>query len=625
MAGVIAATMAAPQGAAAQGLLGNLFGGSDEAAEPQVIDPRDYSVRFEVSGDVGGLDSRLKAASALWSERDGPAAGAAGLITRAQGDYRSLVAQLFTEARYGGTVSIRINGREAAALSPADPLADPIDVRVVVAPGPEYAFSRARYVNPPPRPLRARRTEEVQDLLRAFRPGQPARADLIARVEDKAIDDWRAAGHPFARIAERRVVADHAARRLAVTLVLEPGPQAKFGDPEVAGSGRVDPDFVEYIADIPVGGTFTPRVLRQAEERLTNLGVFSAVTFREGETLQAGDALPLVIDTIPRKPRRFGLGATLSSTEGLGLEGFWLHRNAFGRAERLRFDASVAGIGDRDDFEDYDYGLSVSLAQPGVLDPDVTLESRASLEQNVFDLYTERAARVGSTLRRRFDERFSGRAGAQIALSETEDAAGTRRFVTLSLPASGIYDDRNDPLDPTRGIYGAVELAPFYETEFATAAFRTRIEGRAYWELIPQSTTVAARGAYGVVLGGDLDDISPDQLFFTGGGGSVRGYEFQNIGRDPGADALGGRSVLEGSVEVRQRIRERYGVVGFLDAGIVSGDELPGPDDDLRLGAGLGARFYTGIGPIRVDVARAVDPRPQDPSITFYVGIGQAF
>jgi translocation and assembly module TamA len=143
---------------------------------------------------------------------------------------------------------------------------------------------------------------------------------------------------------------------------------------------------------------------------------------------------------------------------------------------------------------------------------------------------------------------------------------------------------------------------------------------------------LAARARVGSYYGPDEEESPPDQLFFAGGSGSVRGYAYRSIGVEftkPNGNTgvVGGRSLIDGSIEGRYRATPRFGGVGFLDAGYVSPDSRLGGFDDaeLRLGAGVGLRYFTGLGPLRVDVATPINRRPEDSLAAFYVGIGQAF
>ncbi|NNU79073.1 outer membrane protein assembly factor [Halovulum dunhuangense] len=621
---LLGAMLVAAEPAQAFRFLGINFGGEDEAAEDGVaiVDPLAYTVRFEMADD--DLRDRVQGASALWTGREDPASGAAGLISTAQADYRALLAALYAEGYYAGAISISVNGREAADLSLAADLPAPAQVVVSVDPGPPFVFGRTGFVNPAPAAgaLPDTGADQPQEM---FRPGLPARAGIVNAAGDQEVKEWRRVGRPKARVAEREVIADHGTGRLDVTIRMDPGPEARFGPVTVTGTGGVNADFVRYMADIPEGARYDPERIAAAAERLNDLRVFRAVRVVEGEQVLADGTLPLDIETLRRPPRRFGVGATFSSIEGLGLEGFWLHRNLLGSAERLRFDASISGIGAEDDPEDYDYRIGLSFEKPGFLDQENTLIANGEIVQEVFDTYRERAVRTSLGLSRRFNPDLEGSVALAVGLSEVEDDLGTREFLLISLPVGATLDKRNNEFDATEGYYLTGELRPFVETEFSSTGLRAELEGRTYLSFAEGRTVVALRGKYGALLDGALTDIPPDLSFFAGGGGSIRGYAFRSIGLETALGTVGGRSLVEGSVELRQRIGESFGVTAFVDAGLVSDEVFPGEFGDARFGAGLGVRYYTGLGPLRFDLATPLDPRSGDPDIAFYIGIGQAF
>jgi translocation and assembly module TamA len=230
-----------------------------------------------------------------------------------------------------------------------------------------------------------------------------------------------------------------------------------------------------------------------------------------------------------------------------------------------------------------------------------------------------------------FGDYLTGDLFAVASRARYEDDFGIRHFTTFGLTASAIYDRRNDPLDATSGYYVAADVAPFYEAVYGNPALRTTLEGRAYYPIDTDARYVlAGRAKIGSYFGPSAAESPPDQLFFTGGGGSVRGYAYRSIGisvddlnGEPAV--IGGSGLLEGSAEFRTRLGESFGGVVFLDAGLVTQDPTPGDSDELRFGAGIGLRYFTGIGPIRVDLATPLDKRAEDSAVALYIGIGQAF
>ena len=141
---------------------------------------------------------------------------------------------------------------------------------------------------------------------------------------------------------------------------------------------------------------------------------------------------------------------------------------------------------------------------------------------------------------------------------------------------------------------------------------------------ISSSLVGAARVRVASIAGAGRDSIAPSRRLYAGGGGSVRGYGYQELGPlDPTGKPAGGRSLVEASAELRYRFGD-FGIVPFFDIG-QSYDSTQPKFSDLRYGAGIGARYYTNFGPLRVDVATPLGRRPGEPKVAVYVSIGQAF
>lgn len=609
-----------------------LFGSSDTDEVEVIGDPQNYSAEVTVLEAEGDLERKLRSASTLWNDREEPASGSGGLLAKARGDYRRLLATLYTEGRYGGTISIRIDGREAADLPPDTVLANPATVVVSVDPGPEFRFGEAAIVNqaPPPQSWR----DEVDDPREeGFATGEVARSTAILRAERLSVEAWRQQGHAKAEIVERRVEAAHDANLVNARITVEPGRKAYYGPITVEGTERLDPEFVAFMAGLPQGQEYDPDDITRAGERLARLDVFRASRFQEADAIGPDGLLPINLIVQERERRRIGIGGSYSTVDGLGLETYWLHRNLFGRAERLRFDARVAGIGKSFDSTAFDpneftYRFGASFEKPGVFTPDTNYFASLFGTREVLETYTRTGIDATSGYSHIFNEELAGRFAVNASHAEFDDAAfGERTFTSAGLFGSLTFDSRDDTVDPTRGYFVEGTVEPFYEFNYGNAAFRSTAEGRTYLGFGAEDRFIlAGRAKVGTLVGPSIDETAPDKLFFAGGGGSVRGYAFRNIGvTGPDGTIIGGKSLIEGSVEARVKVTDTIGLVGFADAGLVGADSVPDFDEDVRIGVGAGLRYFTGLGPIRLDVAVPLDARPGDPSVAFYVGIGQAF
>lgn len=625
---VAAATLPVSQASAFFGL----FGSRDDAAVDVIGDPQNYTAEVTVLDAESALERRLRSASTLWNDRNEPASGSGGLLAKARGDYRRLLAALYAEGRYGGTISILIDGREAADVPPDTILANPANVVVSIDPGPEFRFGEASIVNEAP-PPQSWRDEVDNPREEGYASGEIARSSTILRAERLSVEAWRQQGHAKAQVVERRVEAAHDADIINARITVEPGRKAYYGPITVEGTERLDPDFIAFMAGLPLGQEYDPDDIRRAGERLARLDVFSASRFQEADAIGADGLLPINLIVQERERRRIGIGGSYSTLDGLGIETYWLHRNLFGRAERLRLDARVAGIGrnlDSASFDpkDFNYRVGASFEKPGVFTPDTNYFASIYGTREVLDNYTRTGVDAQSGYSHIFNEELAGRFAVTASHARFEDDAfGIREFTTAGLLGSLTYDSRDDGANPTRGYFAEAVVEPFYEFQFNNAAFRSTVEGRTYYGFGAENRFVlAGRAKFGTLIGPSIGESPPDKLFFAGGGGSVRGYAYRNIGVEgPDGTVIGGKSLIEGSVEARMQVTNSIGLVGFADAGLVGADSVPDFNEDVRIGVGAGLRYFTGLGPIRLDVAVPLDKREGDPSVAFYVGIGQAF
>ena len=606
-------------------IFGRKFFEADDEEVAVVADAQPYTLDLAVAGGDADLIEAIGRASALSREADRPPPGTAGLLARARGDYGRILAALYARGHYGGSIEITIAGRPAESLRVDVALPDPAPVAVTVVPGPLFRFGKLRIDGLPTTPM-TREDERALDLEDwELVQGAEARSGAVLEAEGRLVELWRQRGHPKAEIATREIVADHRARTVDVTLVVHPGPAAVLGPVVVTGTERMQTAFVARQTGIRPGEPYDPDTLDGARERLNRLGVFSSVSIAEDEAVGPDGILPITFNISERKRRLIGGGASYSSTEGATLEGYWMHRNLFGRAESLRFDASVSRIG-AEGYEDFNYAAATTFRKPGVFTPDTDMTLQLAGEREFVDAYESRSLSARAGLEHFFSPELIGRVAVNFEKAHVEDVFGENDYLLVSLPAELDYDGRDNKLDPTEGLRGTIHVEPFTNLERSTLALVARGSLSGYLSLAEDDRMIlAARGSLGSIVGGSLEEIPATRRFFLGGGGSIRGYEYRTVGPTFGDEVVGGLSFWESSLELRFRLTERLGIAPFIDAGASYEESLPDASEDIRFGAGLGVRYYTPLGPLRFDIAAPLNPRDGDPSVAFYVGLGQAF
>ncbi|MFE3835865.1 autotransporter assembly complex protein TamA [Pseudogemmobacter sonorensis] len=576
---------------------------------------------FTVAGGDERLERVVRAASLLLQQQADGQTDAEDLFAAARSDYGRILGALYASGHYSAVIRITLDGREASAIAPLDAPARVGTIRVQVDPGPVFTFSRTSVS-----PL-APGTDPATDLPSGFRPGETAAAGLIKDAADAAVLGWREAGHAKARISREDILADHRARTLSADLRLAPGPALRFGPVSVTGAERMEVRRILKIAGLREGEAFSQSELDRALTRLRRTGVFSTVTLTESDRILPGDLLPIEIAVAEQRPRRYSVGAELASVDGLSLTGSWMHRNLRGGAERLRVDGAITNIGSGNSGIDYELGITID--RPATLTPDTTAGFNFTIGHLDEVDYSANYASTGLNLTHYFSDQLTGRAGFAYSFVDGSDPDGDFRYRSLSLPLGATWDRRDSTTDARRGFYIDADAKPFLGFGSTGSGLRLTFDTRGYRSFgEADRLTIAARIQGGAILGSDLFETPRDDLFYSGGGGTVRGQPYRSLGVQMsrgGSDFLiGGTHMLAASVELRGRITESIGFVGFVDAGSIGAEGFFDDLGDWHAGAGLGLRYETGFGPIRFDVAAPVGGDTGD-GVQIYIGLGQAF
>jgi translocation and assembly module TamA len=556
----------------------------------------------------------------LKADEDHPVSGSLGLLAKARSEREQLVAALYGEARYDGVVTVEIQGKDIDALPPDAEFTgpQPIPVTVTIDPGQRFTLGNIQLKG------------DAAGLMSAdygLITGGDASSGAILKAEALIVRALKDEGRPLAKVTDREVVADHKSLTADVTLTVAAGPIAGYGDTSVDGTEAVDRDFTRYMTGLKPGEQYSPDEIDEARDRLLGLEVFNSVTVKEADKLDPQGNIPINVEVSERKFRYFGLGATASNTDGLGFEGYWGHRNLFGHAEKLKFDGSISGIGAQD-ISKLNYNAGVMFEKPGVVGPASKFYANLKTVFEHPDAYDRFSVRGETGLSYELSKYQTVSAGVALEYSKIEDNLDPdpQKYLIASLPLQYVWDNRDDKLNPTKGFRFLGYAEPSYDLLGGAVFLKLKGEGSVYQTLDDAGRFVAAgRLAMGSILGASLQEVPADRRFYAGGGGSVRGYAYQGIGpKDSDDDPIGGLSWFETSAELRYQVTDSIGIVPFVDAGTVSVKQFP-DFSDVKVGAGVGLRYITPFGPLRIDAAVPLNPDRGDPSFGIYAGIGQAF
>ncbi len=611
-------------------LAGFLFGAAflvSSSPASRAADPQPYQVTIKPTGNAP-LDAAINGSSVLISLRETAPVGPFALIARAQQDAGRFQTALQSFGFYKGGVKVTIVGRplddpglpDALDAAPAKP---PVPVAVTVDPGVQFHLGTVGVDGTLPGPAR--------DTLN-LKPGQPAVASDVLAARTRLLDALRSQGYALAKVSEPVATLREAAEALDVRYTVETGPRVDLGPIAVTGLDRVNESFVRRRLLVHQGEQFSPEAIEKARQDLASEGVFASVRAEPATQLDPAGELPLTFAVTERKRHVVTFGAAYSTDLGAGVTATWSDRNLFGNAEQLNLTAGLQGGGSAQKRPGYNANLQ--FLKPDFLQRDQQLQADLGAIKQTLQAYDQKAITADVLLNRRFSEHWSGSAGLAFEQERITQEGVGRDYTLIGIPITAKYDSTDNLFLPTRGIRAAASVTPTESLGSQTNAtfVLLQVGGSTYIDLAnfsltnPGRSIVALRGLVGDAQGATQFALPPDKRFYAGGSGTVRGYRYQSVGPHfpISNNPEGGTSVVAGTVEFRQRILQSFGAAAFLDAGQVAASSGPGTGT-WRVGAGVGARYYTPIGPIRADIAVPLSKQTGSDTLEFYIGIGEAF
>jgi translocation and assembly module TamA len=503
---------------------------------------------------------------------------------------------------------------------------DPAKVTVTAIPGPLYRVAVVETRRADGQPLAVPADPAAPPL--PLNPGDPARAAPVIDTENALLAALGHAGHPFAKAAERRVVVDHDNQTMTVTYTLDPGPAMHFGPAAISGLDRLDPAYVEGRIRWRQGDAYDNRSVDETRKALVESGLFSTVRITPVADSADPTRARIDVEAVERAHRTIGAGLAYNTSEGAGGRVFWENRNLFSQAEYLRLSLALG---------QQKNGVAANFRRPDFLDVDQDLLAVAEIADDTPTAYHSRRASVSAGLERRFDRTLTGGIAlgvekanvVQLAtLNSMTASQRTQHYALVGVPLYLKLDRSDDLLNPTSGYRAQANLVPYrsFSGPNLTFAFG-RISGSTYQRLLDDDRyIIAASAAMSSIGGASLAALPADKRIYAGGGGSIRAYGYQMAGPlDFDKKPIGGKSSLELSLEARIKITQSIGIVPFIDAGSFYRSSVPQLGRRLLFGPGLGFRYYTAFGPIRVDVATPLVRRRGDSLVQLYISLGQAF
>ncbi len=569
----------------------------------------------ELATSESEIRSRFNELSVL-EDGDGRAGNGAIISARLREDQLLLTDILTSQGYFDAVVEHRIDLPDQGETSR-------VTAVLIANPGQRYALGEILFT--------AGAVDPVDLITRNFvpKPGEPIIADRILAAEANIALALPQEGYPFAEIGDRDILLDSEKLTGDYTLPIATGNRSSFGDIETVGTQAFDADHIELLRRFKKGELFDSRKLDDLREALVATGLFGSVAVEPkvtGTFAPDGTEYANLLVTQEAGPARtLAASAGYSTGQGIRAEASWTHRNLFPPEGQL----NVAGIlGTREQ------GASVTFRRANAGQRDRTVElSLSALHSNfaAYEAYTSRlAGRISYDSTPIWQKTFTYGVGFELLGTNEEDfdfVKGVRdrnTFAVAALPAQVGFDTSDDLLDPKKGFRINLKLSPEASLGSGKQFYaRGMIEGTAYYG-IGDAFVLAGRARVGAIAGIERSDLAPSRRYYGGGGGSVRGFGYQELGpKDINNDPIGGRSIVEGAIEGRYRFGN-FGAVAFVDAGQVYESSIP-KFDSPRFGVGVGARYYTNFGPLRFDIATPIGRKPGESLVSVYVSIGQAF
>ena len=577
--------------------------------------------KVDITGAPRGVEGLMKTASQLLALRNRPPATVAALRRRVAADEDRFRDVLESQGYYDGQVE-----------SSLTPNGDTVAVKITVKPGLRYTIaSLALKLDRDLASAQVLQDKSYEKPLARI-AGHPARAEDVIKAEDDAIAVLRDHGFAFAKRGDRDTQVDHDSHEIHIVLPVTLGPITVFGTTHFHGLTRVKESFMQRSIPWKQGALFNAGALEDLRKYFVDSGLFASVTVKPAHDANLPDGAPLdvAVDVSEGARHTVTLGVIYARDTGVGGTVGWTDRNLFGGAENLSL---------RLDANQLEQTATATLTEPNFITRNQTLKFNALLENfDNFDnsAYTGDSGTGSVGLEQKLGRDWIvGEATSFEVAGLTQNGVHSRSYVggiPITLERAPLIATRSIPeyfVNQTQGWRLYVTATPYIGDYQGTVGFfNATAEGDFYLPLDErQWYVVAARLKLGTIVGAGTADIPPDKRFYAGGGGSVRGFAYQSISPlTSGGTPIGGRGLMESGVEARLRITNTIGIVPFIDAGSVSDTSLPGDHARVSVGAGIGVRYYTNVGPLRVDFAIPVNPRPGiDAGFQFYLSFGQAF
>ncbi|MBS0626476.1 MAG: BamA/TamA family outer membrane protein [Verrucomicrobia bacterium] len=581
-----------------------------------------YEVNFVGLDDKDALKA-LKDVSDLVKLQDRPPASINALRYRIASDLPNLLKGLRAYAYYDATIATRVENRGKA-----------VQVYLYIYPGPQYKLGPYEIyhgVGCIDLAGELPRCGVISGEQLGLTEGKAALSVGIVNAELSLLNKLAHCGYPLAYIDKRKVEVDMASKTVNASVCIQEGPLSKFGPSTLFGLKDVHPRYIERRFAWKEGEIYDSAKVEETQRRILKSDLFSSVLVSHAEGVDSEGELPMKIRLTEAKHRSISASVFYATVDGPGASAGWTHRNIRGMGEIF----SAYG----------EWSLrywigSAAYTKPDFLRLDQTLKFWGDISRENIYPYLAFTYREAQRIERKINPKTTASVGLKFEYIDVSESASDGHYALLGIPIYARYDTTDNPLNPTKNYSITYQLTPYQSVLHGHEHFlKQRLTGCVYFPLTESKWVILAlRAQFGSIVGAKRENVPLPKLFLGGSLDDLRGYKYKTVSplkkNHPHRNRpLGGRGAIFATVETRFRVTESFGIVPFFDIGTVTESEYPQVEAPWFKSVGLGLRYFAFFGPVRFDIARAINRRKKyghknsylDPPVNFYASVGQTF
>jgi translocation and assembly module TamA len=497
---------------------------------------------------------------------------------------------------------------------------DPLIITLKVETGPQYRFNEwifytHRKDQTHPLPLPTIKEGKVEE-------GKIVKLQKVLDFKALILKKLSENGYPFAKIPKLAGHLNRDTKTLTVKVTIDSGEHTVFGETQIRAFRNLDSTYIQNRLQWREGESFSTQKVEETRSLLTQTRLFSDLEIVYDEESVHKGAAPILINAKEAKPRTISLGAKYSSSERLGAQASWHHRNIFGKGEVFKSNIDYGSLESKATFD---------LIMPDFFNYQRSLLFSGEIKRKRTKSYNVAQANVGVGFEQIIDKKNKFSQGIGLLVQKTKQKDTTLSSSLITLPLGYGYDSTDDLTNPKKGERVNLSTTPaFGKLGRYNSLVTTKIYGSIYRPLDERGRNILAGWArVGMLFGPSLESTPADMRLYAGGNSSVRGYGYQMLGPlDADGTPTGGKTSLETGIEYRIHIKKDWGAVAFLEGGKVLSALQ---SSDFLSGAGIGVRYETRFGVLRGDIALPLKRRKNttgktiDAPFQIYASIGQAF